>query len=161
MKLKYFWIVQINERNQKLIIKKTIMKTLKITLLGLTLGLMSFSIIPVQKNGMIKVVTTTPLTWKSETVEVGEIPQGTPKVIEFEFKNTSEKAVLITNVRPGCGCTNADYTKESIAPGKTGYVKATFNAANAGAFTKTVTVTTSAEDTPKNLMFKGTVVAKK
>jgi len=68
--------------------------------------------------------------------------------------------VLITNVKPGCGCTNADYTKDSIAPGKTGYVKATFNAANAGQFTKTVTVTTSAEETPKVLTFKGTVVAK-
>ncbi len=137
------------------------MKTLKITLLVLTLGLMSFSILPNPKNGMIKGIITTPLTWKSETVEVGEIPQGTPKVIEFEFKNTSGKAVLITNVKPGCGCTNADYTKESIAPGKTGYVKATFNAANAGPFSKTVTVTTSAEETPKTLLFKGTVVAKK
>ncbi len=136
------------------------MKTLKITLLSLTLGLMSFSILPVQKNGTLKVISTTPLIWKSETVEVGEIPQGTPKVIEFEFKNTSDKAVLISNVRPGCGCTNADYTKESIAPGKIGYVKATFNAANPGPFTKTIAVTTSAEDVPKILVFKGTVIAK-
>ncbi len=137
------------------------MKTLKITLLGLTLVLMSFSILPNSKNGMIKELKSTQLTWKSETVEVGEIPQGTPKLIEFEFKNTSEKGVLITSVKPGCGCTNADYTKESIAPGKTGYVKATFNAANAGPFSKTITVTTSAEETPKTLLFKGTVVAKK
>jgi hypothetical protein len=136
------------------------MKTLKISVLSLTLGLMSFTIHPIQKNGMVKVITTTPLTWKSETVEVGEIPQGTPKVIEFEFKNTSAKEVLITNVRPGCGCTGADYTKESIAPGKIGYVKATFNAANPGPFTKTISVTTSAEDTPKTLVFKGTVLAK-
>jgi hypothetical protein len=136
------------------------MKTLKITLLGLTLGLMSFSIQPTQKKEMVKGITTNSLTWKSETVEVGEIPQGTPKIIEFEFKNTSDKPVLITNVRPGCGCTNADYTKESIAPGKIGFVKATFNASNPGTFTKTVTVTTSAEDAPKILIFKGTVIAK-
>jgi hypothetical protein len=136
------------------------MKTLKITLLGLTLGLMSFSIHPVQKSNTVKVVTTAALTWKSESIDLGEIPQGTPKVIEYEFKNTSAKPVLITNVKPGCGCTNADYTKDSIAPGKTGYVKATFNAANPGQFTKTVTVTTSAEETPKVLTFKGTVVAK-
>jgi hypothetical protein len=136
------------------------MKTLKITLLGLTLGLMSFSIHPVQKSNTVKVVTTAALTWKSESIDLGEIPQGTPKVIEYEFKNTSAKPVLITNVKPGCGCTNADYTKDSIAPGKTGYVKATFNAANPGQFNKTVTVTTSAEETPKVLTFKGTVVAK-
>lgn len=137
------------------------MKTLKITLLGLTLGLMSFSIQPIQKNETVKGgIRTNSLTWKSETVEVGEIPQGTPKIIEFEFKNTSDKPVLISNVRPGCGCTNADYTKESIAPGKIGFVKATFNASNPGTFTKTVTVTTSADDAPKKLIFKGTVIAK-
>ena len=136
------------------------MKTVKITLLGLTLGLMSFSIHPVQSKDVVKVSTTAPLAWKSESIDLGEIPQGTPKVIEYEFKNTSAKPVLITNVKPGCGCTNADYTKESIASGKTGYVKATFNAANPGQFTKTVTVTTSAEEIPKVLTFKGTVVAK-
>lgn len=137
------------------------MKTLKFTLMGLTLGLMSFSIAPIQKNGMIKFLTTSPITWKNEIVEVGEIAQGTPKVIEFEFKNTGNKVVVITDVKAGCGCTNADYTKDSIEPGKIGYVKATFNAANVGTFSKNVTVFTTAEETPKVLTFKGTVIAKK
>ena len=59
------------------------MKTVKITLLGLTLGLMSFSIPSIQKNEALKVITTNLLTWKSEAVDVGDIPQGTPKLIEF------------------------------------------------------------------------------
>ncbi|WP_395043039.1 DUF1573 domain-containing protein [Flavobacterium sp.] len=136
------------------------MKIIKISILALTLGLMSFTINPNIKNESSKVVIASPLAWKAEVVEVGEIPQGTPKAIQFEFKNTSDKAVIITNVKPACGCTAADYTKEPIAPGKTGFVKATYNAAAAGSFTKTVTVTTSAEETPKVLTFKGTVVVK-
>lgn len=136
------------------------MKTLKITLVALSLGLMSFTFLPNTTKSIQKMVVASSITWKSEIVEVGNIPQGTPKVIQFEFKNTSKKAVLITNVKPGCGCTGADYTKEAIAPGKNGIVKATFNAAAAGPFTKNVTVTTSAEETPKVLTFKGTVVAK-
>lgn len=136
------------------------MRTVKSTLLGLTLGLMSFSVQPISKNESLKIMEHSPLEWKTEIIDLGEIPQGTPKVIEFEFKNTSKKAILITNVRPSCGCTNAEYTKDSIAPSKTGFVKATFNAANPGQFSKTITVTTTAEETPKVVSFKGTVVAK-
>ncbi len=136
------------------------MRTVTSTLLGLTLGLMSFSVQPISKNDSLKITEHSPLVWKTEMIDLGEIPQGTPKVIEYEFKNTSEKTILITNVRPSCGCTNAAYTKDSIAPSKTGFVKATFNAANPGQFTKTITVTTTAEETPKTLSFKGTVVTK-
>lgn len=136
------------------------MKVIKISMLALALGLMSFTGTPVQNNGSVKEVTVGGITWKAESVDVGEIPQGTPKTIEFEFKNNTDKDVLITNVKPTCGCTAADYTKTPVAPGKTGYVKATYNAAAAGAFTKSITVTTNAEETPKSLTFRGTVIAK-
>ena len=136
------------------------MKTLKITLALAAFGLLSFTSITAVKNQAAKIANASSVVWKSETVEVGEIPQGTPKTIEFSFKNTGNKSVLITNVKPACGCTAADYTKEAVAPGKMGYVKATYNAAAAGAFTKTITVTTNAEETPKVLTFKGTVIAK-
>jgi hypothetical protein len=135
------------------------MKTLKISILAFSLTMMSFSIVPTTSKTIIE-LTTTPITWKSDTIDVGEIPQGTPKVINYEFTNTSDKTVVITKVQGSCGCTATDYTKESIAPGKIANVKATYNAANKGAFTKTVTVTTSAEETPKVLTFKGTVIEK-
>jgi hypothetical protein len=136
------------------------MKTLKLTLAIVAFGLVSFTSATVVKEQVKKIANASTVVWKSETVEVGEIPQGTPKTIEFSFKNTGNKSVLITNVKPACGCTAADYTKEAVAPGKMGYVKATYNAAAAGAFTKTITVTTNAEETPKVLTFKGTVIAK-
>lgn len=136
------------------------MKAIKISMVALTLGLMSFSINPFTKTEVSIVGTPAALAWKSEVIEVGQIPQGTPKTIEFEFKNTTDKSVIITNVKPACGCTTSDYSKEPIAPGKSGYVKAIYNATAAGSFTKTVTVTTNVEETPKVLTFKGTVVAK-
>lgn len=137
------------------------MKILKLSILALTLSLMSFSVISYHKNTNVKKETTTSsITWKTEAVDVGEIPQGTPKLIEFQFKNTSNKAVIITSVKPSCGCTTSDYTKESIAPGKTGFVKAIYNAGAIGLFTKTVIVTTTIDETPKVLTFKGNVLAK-
>jgi len=98
------------------------------------------------------------ISWNSETIDVGEIPQGVPKSIKFEFKNTTDKPVFISNVKASCGCTAADYSKEPIAPKKSGFVIATYNASNTGAFTKTVTVTTSDSDVVKVLKFKGNVV---
>lgn len=137
------------------------MKIIKISMLALVLGLMSFSAIaPVQS--LVSKVKTEPtasvIVWKAESIDVGQIPQGTPKAIVYEFKNTGKATVVITNVQGSCGCTATDYTKEPILPGKSAKVTATYNAANKGGFTKTVTVTTSAETTPKILTLKGTVI---
>ncbi|WP_433832986.1 DUF1573 domain-containing protein [Flavobacterium anhuiense] len=138
------------------------MKTIKISMLALALGLMSFSAIaPVQSlvsETEVSEMGPSTIVWKAETIDVGQIPQGTPKAIVYEFKNTGKTAVVITNVQGSCGCTATDYTKEPIQAGKSGKVTATYNAANKGAFTKTVTVTTSADTTPKVLTLKGTVI---
>jgi hypothetical protein len=141
-------------------IKLKFMKAIKTSMLVLALGLMSFSANITSKDPIIEETSALALAWKSDNVEVGKIPQGTPKLIQFEFKNNSNKEVIITNVKPACGCTAADYTKTAIQPGKIGYVKATYNAVAPGNFTKTVTVTTSADANPKVLTFKGTVIAK-
>ena len=134
------------------------MKTMKLSVLALALGLMSFTansskVIVVEKNAV-----TSTVIWKSEQIDLGQIPQNTPKSVDFEFKNTGKTAVIITNVKAACGCTATDYTKTPVQPGETAKVTATYNAAAKGAFSKTVTVTTSAEETPKVLTFKGTVI---
>jgi hypothetical protein len=137
------------------------MKMIKISMLALALGLMSFSAIaPVQSltaDSRVELAAST-IAWKAETIDVGQIPQGTPKAIVYEFKNTGKTAVVITAVQGSCGCTATDYTKEPILPGKSAKITATYNAANKGAFSKTVTVTTSAETTPKVLTLKGIVI---
>jgi hypothetical protein len=136
------------------------MKMIKISMLALTLGLMSFSAIAPVKTLVSKVgVAASSIVWNSESIDVGQIPQNTPKPIVFEFKNTGKTAVIVTNVQGSCGCTATDYTKTPIAPGKSGMVTATYNAVNAGPFTKTVSVTTNVDATPKILTIKGTVVA--
>jgi hypothetical protein len=134
------------------------MKIIKITMLALTLALMSFTVLPTEMTATKIETGITPVSWKSEQIDLGEIPLNKPKSIDFEFKNTGKTAVIITNVKASCGCTATDYTKTPIQPGETAKVTATYNAATKGAFTKTVTVTTNAEETPKTLSFKGTVI---
>ena len=54
------------------------MKVFKIIASIAILGLLSFT----------THTTVSSLIWKNETMEIGEIPQGTPKEIIFECKNT-------------------------------------------------------------------------
>jgi len=136
------------------------MKNLKITLLLAVLACSPFyaNVFPTENTPIVRVLADA-IKWKSESIDVGNIPQGKPKVIRFEFTNITKKPIIIENVAPSCGCTTADYTKTPILPGKTGFVEASYNAAAAGAFMKTVNVTTSDSKTAKTLSFKGTVVA--
>ena len=135
------------------------MKMLKISLLAVAFGLMSFSAITPVKTMVNKVANyASVLVWKSETIDVGSIPQGTPKPIVFEFKNTGKTPVILTNVQGSCGCTATNYTKTAVKPGEKGTVTATYNAAAGGAFHKTVTVMTSEENSaPKIITIKGPV----
>lgn len=75
------------------------MKMIKISMLALALGLMSFSAIaPVQSlvsETEISATAASTIVWKAETIDVGQIPQGTPKAIVYEFKNTGKTAVEI------------------------------------------------------------------
>ncbi len=60
---------------------------------------------------------------------------------EFKFKNAGNVPIKLTDVKASCGCTTPDWTKDEVAPGKDGIVKATYNTTNRpGPFTKTITV---------------------
>lgn len=136
------------------------MKQLKITAVLAVLAFSPFyaNVFSAEGSSIVKMVADG-IKWKSESIDVGNIPQGKPKIIRFEFTNTSSKPIIIQNVAPSCGCTTADYTKTPIQPGKKGFVEASYNAAAAGPFMKTVNVTTSESKTPKTLSFKGTVAS--
>ncbi|WP_435523803.1 DUF1573 domain-containing protein [Chryseobacterium indoltheticum] len=135
------------------------MKNLKITALLAVLAFSPFyaNVFPVTPASIVKKVAEA-AKWKSESIDVGKIPQGKPKIIRFEFTNTSSQPIMIDKVAPSCGCTTADYTKTKILPGKTGFVEASYNAAAEGPFSKSITVTMSDNQNPKVLSFKGTVV---
>ena len=104
--------------------------------------------------------TKTPaFKWEKTTHEFGAIAQNKPVTAEFKFTNTGNAPLVIQAAQGSCGCTVPEYTKEPVAPGKTGVVKATFNAAAVGPFTKTVTLTSNAGTTPVVLTIKGEVKA--
>jgi hypothetical protein len=47
----------------------------------------------------------------------------------FKFKNVGTAPLIISNIGVSCGCTTPEWTKDPIAPGKTGTISAHFNSA--------------------------------
>jgi hypothetical protein len=101
-----------------------------------------------------------PVKWNETKHDFGQIELNKPATVVFTFKNTGETPVVISAARSSCGCTVAEYTKEPVKPGEEGQVKATYNAAREGAFSKTVTVTFDGIADPVILSLKGEVKAK-
>ncbi len=99
------------------------------------------------------------LKWENEMHDFGDITKGKPVTHDFTFTNTTKETVIISSVRPSCGCTAANYTKTPIKPGDKGVVTATFDANAPNTFHKTVTVSTSETNAaPKILTIKGNVL---
>ncbi len=95
----------------------------------------------------------------SETIDLGKVKQGVPVTATFVVTNVGKDPLIIEQANPTCGCTIGDYTKSPIAPGKTGTITATYNAAAVNPFTKTLTVKFAGVDEIKNIIIKGEVLS--
>jgi hypothetical protein len=104
-----------------------------------------------------------PIKFQDKVHDFGEVTEQNGSVQhEFSFVNKSARPVLIISVQPSCGCTTPGWSREPVAPGKTGYIQASFDPkGRPGYFTKTLTVTTDYDQNPIILQIKGNVVDKK
>lgn len=107
------------------------------------------------------------IKFENTTYDFGKIKEEGGKVTgKFIFTNVGNEPLELTNVRPGCGCTAANYSKGAIAPGEQGYIEATYNPYNRpGAFNKNIRVTTNEpkflendKATPHMIFIKGEVI---
>ena len=98
---------------------------------------------------------------KDNTIDYGTVTKdGDSGLRSFEFKNTGNAPLIITNVISTCGCTVPSKPTEPIMPGKTGKIEVKYNM-SPGPIRKTITVESNAsnyEDGKIPLKIKGTVV---
>ena len=93
-----------------------------------------------------------------EKHDFGKVPQGKPVTTDFVYTNVGEEPLILTEVKPTCGCTIADYTKTPVKKGDKGSIKITYNAAVEAPFNKTIVVTSNAKTPTKYLVIVGEVV---
>jgi len=96
--------------------------------------------------------------WTETNHDFGKIPQGKPVTVQFQFTNTGSQPLIVSKATGSCGCTGVEYPQAPIQPNQSGTIKATFNAAAIGPFTKSVTVESNADTGLTILYFKGEVI---
>ena len=99
--------------------------------------------------------------FNEEKHDFGKVPAGTPVTTVFTYTNIGVEPLILTEVKPTCGCTIADYTKTPVKKGESGKITITYNAAVVGAFSKTIVVTSNAKTPQKYLNIGGEVVPAK
>ncbi len=81
-----------------------------------------------------------------------------PQTTTFKFTNEGSVPLVLSNVRASCGCTTPKWTKEPVAPKATGEIQVSYNPKNRpGAFNKTITVNSNAENPTVVLRISGSV----
>jgi hypothetical protein len=84
------------------------------------------------------------IEFSKETHDYGTVKYGEDGTCQFEFKNTGDEPLIISNAKGSCGCTVPEFSKEPIAPGEKGVIKVKYDTKRPGPINKSVTVTSNA-----------------
>jgi hypothetical protein len=98
--------------------------------------------------------------FEKNSFDFGDVKEeGGPVEATFVFKNEGKAPLQLTFVQASCGCTTPSWSQDPIAPGGTGFVKASYNPDNRpGKFSKTITVRTDGEPQAMVLIISGNVL---
>ncbi len=111
-------------------------------------------------NRIVDTALYTSISFKDTIINFGTINMGEKTNILFEFTNTGSKPLYLTEVKPGCGCTVADYSKGAIPVGGNGTITASFdsNKSHPGSVAKNISVTANTiNGITHNLTFNGEI----
>ncbi|MDZ4757833.1 MAG: DUF1573 domain-containing protein [Bacteroidota bacterium] len=106
------------------------------------------------------------LTFDKITQDFGTIKSnGSHPELIFNFTNTGDEPLVITNVQAGCSCTTPEWPRDPIAPGKESYIKAVFDPTGKGTkdgmppVVKTISVQSNSSKEPlQTLTLTGKVI---
>jgi len=116
----------------------------------LFIGVMSLGLMAQEKVAKIE--------FKTEVIDYGTIEKGSDGVRVFEFTNTGNAPLIISNVRSTCGCTVPEKPDGPIMPGETGEIKVKYDTNRVNPIRKTITVISNADRPTVALKIKGTVI---
>jgi hypothetical protein len=113
------------------------------------------------KPAVVELVKPNPNAPEITFVEVSHdfvtLQKGDECSYEFKFKNTGKEPLILANCQASCGCTTPSCPKEPIAPGASGVIKVKYDSNRVGVFSKTVSVTSNAKNSPITLSIKGKI----
>lgn len=119
----------------------------------LCIGLVSLTITAQTKVAKIE--------FKTDTVDYGTIEKGADGVRVFEFTNTGDAPLIISNITSSCGCTIPKKPEGPILPGKVGQIEVKYDTNRVMPIRKTITVISNAVTPTVALKIKGDVIEAK
>lgn len=101
---------------------------------------------------------STSIALSENNFDFGKIKKGDKVEHVYEVTNTGKNPLVISEVKPGCGCTAPDFTKEPIMPGKKGKITLHFDSSNFdGNVQKYADVFANVEKAPIKLTFTANI----
>lgn len=97
------------------------------------------------------------IEFEKKVVDFGNLKVGDVKVVTITYKNIGKKPLILDDVISSCDCTEVEWSKAPVMPGKTGTIKATYTAKNTGLISKRITVLSNANTDRVILQLKGEV----
>ena len=99
------------------------------------------------------------IVFETPEYNFGDIQENKGKVShKFSFTNNGKESIRILTVKPSCGCTTPNWSKDEIKPGKKGFIIAEYNPkGRPGVFRKSLSVITN-DNRRSLIVIKGKVV---
>jgi hypothetical protein len=123
---------------------------MKKLILILFVGLFSIGIFAQEKIAKIQ--------FKTDTIDYGTIEKGADGVRVFEFTNTGNAPLIISDVKSTCGCTVPKKPEGPIMPGEKGEISVKYDTNRVNPIRKTITVISNADTPTIALKIKGEVI---
>lgn len=116
----------------------------------LFVGMMSLGVFAQEKVAKIE--------FKTDTIDYGTVEKGADGIRVFEFTNTGNAPLIISDVKSTCGCTVPKKPEGPIMPGQTGEISVKYDTNRVNPIRKTITVISNADTPTVALKIKGEVV---
>jgi hypothetical protein len=98
------------------------------------------------------------ITFKQEVIDYGEIEKGSDGIRVFEFTNTGDAPLIVSDVKSSCGCTVPKKPDGPVGPGETGEIQVKYDTNRVGPIRKTITVYSNATEPIYSLKIKGKIL---
>lgn len=94
----------------------------------------------------------------TEVIDYGKIALNADGVRTFKFKNAGKTPLVISDIKSSCGCTVPKKPTDPIMPGESGEIEVKYATNRPGGFSKSITVSSNADEPVKTLQIKGIVL---
>lgn len=98
------------------------------------------------------------IEFKTNVIDYGTIEKGADGIRIFEFTNTGNAPLIISNAKSTCGCTIPNWPKGAIMPGESGEIAVKYDTKRVNPIRKTITVFSNADTPTVALKIKGLII---